>query len=83
MDNLIDKQQYFKAKQQLQQFLDQHPEMKQLQQKIDKALENAGSIENRLTIISTMMFQSLDQLNQQLNEVKQKLVDFQSDIDRQ
>jgi DNA repair exonuclease SbcCD ATPase subunit len=83
MDNLIDKQQYFKAKQQLQQFLDKHPEMKQLQQKIDKALENAGSIENRLTIISTMMFQSLEQLNQQLNEVKQKLVDFQSDIERQ
>ena len=50
--SVIDKTKYFEAKRKLNEFLEQHPEMKSFQKQIDEVLEKAGdNPENRLTVI--------------------------------
>ncbi len=49
-------------------FLRQHPELREFQQKIDDRLRRAGSAHNRLVVIYEMMMDSFMELNLKLQE---------------
>jgi len=49
-------------------FLREHPELREFQRKIDDRLRRAGSAHNRLVVIYEMMMDSLWELNAKLRE---------------
>ncbi len=49
-------------------FLREHPELREFQRKIDDRLRRAGSAHNRLVVIYEMMMDSLMELNTKLQE---------------
>ncbi len=51
-------------------FLEEHPELKPLQEEIEKRLRSAGSIENRIAILRNMMDEKLFELRQALLKAK-------------
>lgn len=70
----------FKAKQELNQFLAEHPQYREMQKEIDIALKKAGSQHNRLAVIHTMMIRSLCKLNDALHGIKQEVTQLQDII---
>ena len=83
--SVIDKTKYFEAKRKLNEFLEQHPEMKSFQKQIDEVLEKAGdNPENRLTVIFSMMMDSFRSLNSNINELNggvQEVTSKQKDLE--
>lgn len=63
----------FKAKQRLNEFLKEHPELLPLQQEITKRLNSAGNQHNRIAILNFMMQDSLQQLLVELESLKQNM----------
>ena len=52
-------------------FLAEHPELMPFQKKIERRLRCAGGIENRMTLLRSMMDEKLFKLSQTCLEVKQ------------
>ncbi len=52
-------------------FLEEHPELKPLQEEIEKCLRGAGSIENRIAILRNMMDEKLFELRQACLKAKE------------
>lgn len=76
-----DSEAIFKAKQELNLFLKEHPEYQDRQKSIDLALKKAGNQHNRLAVIQSLMMQSLFHLNDALQEIKNGVAQVQ-DITR-
>lgn len=68
---MIDTEKIFQLKQEINKLLEQKPELKELQKKIDYELEKAGNQQNRCAVISEMMIDSFKELNKNLNQIKQ------------
>lgn len=58
----------FERKLELKKFLEEHPELKPLQEKIDLELAKAGSQENRMKVAYNMMMESLRDLQKALEK---------------
>ncbi|MBI5250393.1 MAG: hypothetical protein HY912_12935 [Desulfomonile tiedjei] len=58
-------------------FLTEHPELRELQQKIDDRLRKAMSMENRLVVIHDLMMESFMRLDRKLKNLLESLRDFQ------
>lgn len=52
-------------------FLREHPELRELQSRIDSKLENAESDHNRLILLHEMMMASFLELNERLQDLKE------------
>jgi uncharacterized protein Yka (UPF0111/DUF47 family) len=67
-ESLVDQRERFekirKAVEDLDRFLEEHPELKPLQEEIEKRLRGAGSIENRIDILRSMIDEKLFDLRQ-------------------
>lgn len=50
-------------------FLNQHPEYREYQKEIDRLLEKAGSMENRMAVLAMLMEGKLIELHQQLQKL--------------
>lgn len=59
-----------KAQRELDLFLEQHPELRKMQEEIDERLIAAGSVENRLNVLSIMIEGKLKELHEQLSALK-------------
>lgn len=59
----------FKLKQELNAFLEAHPELKPLQLEIETELDKAGCQENRLKVISNLMMSKFFELNDALKSL--------------
>jgi len=70
----------FELKQELNAFLKEHPELKPLQEEIDKRLEGAGNQNNRLVIIHQMMMSKVAELSKTSKELQTKLENILKDI---
>ena len=60
----------FKAKQDLNEFLREHPELLDVQAMIEENLRRAGSQENRMAILATLLRESLLELKRALQGLK-------------
>ena len=61
----------FQAKQNLNDFLKEHPELRDVQAMIEESLRKAGKgTENRLAVIRSLMMASLIELNEALKKFK-------------
>ena len=49
--------------------LEEHPELKELQKKIDRCLDNAGSSENRMAVLGIMIEAKLKELQDELSHL--------------
>jgi hypothetical protein len=58
------------------QFLVEHPELQELQKKIDDRLKKAMSTENRLVVIHDLMMESFLKLDKKLKTLSDSLRDF-------
>ncbi len=62
----------FKAKQDLNQFLAEHPELVEQQGKIDAALRKCGdNPHNRMAVLRSLMRESLSSLGKAMGELKE------------
>jgi len=52
-------------------FLAEHPELASFQKEIERRLRNAGSTENRMTLLKSMMEEKLFELSQTCLEAKE------------
>ena len=69
----IDTKNIFLLKQEINKLLQEKPELRELQEKIDLELKKAGNNQiNRCVIISQMMMESLKELNENLQELIKK-----------
>ena len=50
-------------------FLNQHPEYREYQKEIDRLLDKAGNMENRMAVLAMLMEGKLIELHQQLQEL--------------
>jgi hypothetical protein len=66
----MDTQQLFQAKKRLNEFLEEHPELKAEQAMIEEALNKAGNQENRLNLAFHLMIEQLRELNEALSYFK-------------
>ena len=58
-----------KARQELDHLLNEHPDLKAFQEKIDRCLDNAGSSENRMAVLGIMMEAKLKELRDELSHL--------------
>ena len=71
--NDIDTKKIFLLKQEINKLLQEKPELKELQEKIDLELKKAGDNQiNRCVIISQMMMESLKELDTSLQDLIKK-----------
>jgi len=66
----IDTAALFKAKQALNAFLEDHPELKDFQKEIDGNLNMSGNSQNRIAILTAMMRKNVSDLANKFNEIK-------------
>jgi dsDNA-specific endonuclease/ATPase MutS2 len=57
------------ARQERDRLLNEHPELKEFQQKIDRCLDNAGSSENRMAVLGIMIEAKLKDLRDELSHL--------------
>lgn len=69
----MDTRQIFEIKQQLNQFLEQHPHLKPLQAEIDMALKCAGNQNNRNVLLQVMMQEKVQELKTQVTQLQTML----------
>jgi len=65
-EHIMNTQALFKAKQDLNQFLREHPELQPLQDRVDRVLNQAGNQQNRIAILSHLLSNSLKDLTEAL-----------------
>lgn len=66
----------FSAKKELQDFLNEHPQLKPYQKAIDKLLDNAGNQHNRIVILRQLMTDKMKELRKAMHELKDCLIEF-------
>jgi len=83
---MIDSVAYFKAKQELNKFLEDNPRAKEMQAKIEDALSKCGdNSQNRISTLYTMMAMNVASLQEKLMEVKteaEKIIELGKGLDR-
>lgn len=57
------------ARQERDRLLNEHPELKKFQKKIDRCLDNAGSSENRMAVLGIMIEAKLKDLRDELSHL--------------
>ena len=57
------------ARQERDHLLEEHPELKEFQKKIDRCLDNAGSSEKRMTVLGIMIEAKLKELRDELSHL--------------
>jgi hypothetical protein len=57
------------ARQDRDRLLEEHPELKEFQKKIDRCLDNAGSSENRMAVLGIMIEAKLKELRDELSHL--------------
>ena len=57
------------ARQERNRLLEEHPELKEFQKKIDRCLDNAGSSENRMAVLGIMIEAKLKELQDELSHL--------------
>jgi hypothetical protein len=57
------------ARQERNRLLEEHPELKEFQKKIDRCLDNAGSYENRMAVLAIMIEAKLKELQDELSHL--------------
>jgi hypothetical protein len=57
------------ARQERDRLLEEHPELNELQEKIDRCLDNAGSSENRMAVLGIMIEAKLKELQDELSHL--------------
>ena len=57
------------ALQERDRLLNEHPELKEFQKKIDRCLDNAGSSENRMAVLGIMIEAKLKELQDELSHL--------------
>jgi len=57
------------ARQERDRLLNEHPELKEFQKKIDRCLDNAGSSENRMAVLGIMIEAKLKDLRDELSHL--------------
>ena len=57
------------ARQERDRLLEEYPELNELQEKIDRCLDNAGSSENRMAVLAIMMEAKLKDLQDELSHL--------------
>jgi hypothetical protein len=55
-------------------FLNQHPEYREYQEEIDRLLDKAGTMENRMAVLAMLMEGKLIELHQQLQKLNAILI---------
>ena len=75
----MDSQHIFELKQEINKFLDEHPEYREFQKEIEIKLKNAGNSHNRMAILNMMMAENIKSLSKLWSELsdkfKQKIVE--------
>jgi hypothetical protein len=73
MSNTISRQKLIEmgqtARQDRDRLLEEHPELKEFQKKIDRCLDNAGSSENRMAVLGIMIEAKLKELRDELSHL--------------
>jgi hypothetical protein len=73
MSNTISRQKLIEmgqtARQDRDRLLEEHPELKEFQKKIDRCLDNAGSSENRMVVLGIMIEAKLKELRDELSHL--------------
>ena len=64
------------ARQERDRLLNEHPELKEFQKKIDRCLDNAGSSENRMAVLGIMMEAKLKELQDELSHLSFLMREF-------
>lgn len=59
----------FKLKQEINDLLEQRPQYKNFQNKIENQLKNAGSFNNKVTLLKMLMAENVIKLREALNEL--------------
>ena len=73
MSKIINKQDVFKYKKELADFLEEHPHMVPFQKEIDEALRKAGSNpHNRMTVLQAMMYERARKLVKCFDDIKKE-----------
>ena len=57
------------ARQERDRLLEEHPELKEFQKKIERCLDNAGSSENRMAVLGIMIEAKLKELRDELSHL--------------
>jgi hypothetical protein len=57
------------ARQERDRLLEEHPELKEFQKKIDRCLDNAGGPENRMAVLGIMIEAKLKELRDELSHL--------------
>ena len=57
------------ARQERDRLLEEYPELNELQEKIDRCLDNAGSSENRMAVLGIMIEAKLKELQDELSHL--------------
>jgi hypothetical protein len=65
-----------KARQERDHLLNEYPDLKEFQKKIDKCLENAGSSENRMAVLGIMIEAKLKELRDELSHLSVLMKQF-------
>jgi dsDNA-specific endonuclease/ATPase MutS2 len=58
-----------RARQERDHLLNEHPDLKEFQKKIDRCLDNAGSSENRMAVLGIMIETKLKELQDELSHL--------------
>jgi dsDNA-specific endonuclease/ATPase MutS2 len=73
MSNTISRQELIEmgktARQDRDRLLEEHPELKEFQKKIERCLDNAGSSENRMAVLGIMIEAKLKELRDELSHL--------------
>ena len=69
----MDTQKFFKAKQDLNEFINKHPFLRPMQDEIDKRLNKAGNLENRLIIMKQIITEILTENAKKWEDVRKNL----------
>jgi hypothetical protein len=69
----MDSEEYFKAKKRLNQFLADNPQLRPLQEEIDRHLNGAGNAHNRLVILKKLMMDKVKELEEAMLDLAEMM----------
>jgi seryl-tRNA synthetase len=80
---MIDTAKVFELKRAIQALIKERPELAAFQKEIDKTLAGAGSQHNRMVLLQRMMREKQQELNSVLNTLKEELLKWAAEIEKQ
>lgn len=78
MGSGVDPSKVWELQRKLNEFLEEHPELREYQDKITKTLQGAGSSHNRLVLLRQMMVEKTMEIQEKFQEIQslcQKVID--------